>query len=134
MLGRSYKLCASGLFWFVVVYFCLTLLLGFREKCHSRGNFFSLQPWRIGLPSGESKIASFFLNTTIQFASHMGPKPMSVLEKAGVMYPVVGKSDANCGIGRVTFAADVETFTLDVPTLIVAALVSSGPCGAFGTM
>ena len=64
----------------------------------------------------------------------MGPTPMSVLVKAGMMYTVLGKSDANCGIGRVAFAADVATFTLAVPTLIVAALVSSGPCGAFGAM
>ena len=32
------------------------------------------------------------------------------------------------------FSADVATCPLDVPTLIVAALVSSGPRGAFGSM
>ena len=47
------------------------------------------------------------------------------------MYPVVGKSAVNCGIDRVAFAADVATCPLDVPTLIVAEIVSSGPCGAF---
>ena len=51
-----------------------------------------------------------------------------------MMYPVVGKSADNCRIGRVAFAADVATFPLAVPTSVVAALVSSGPCGAFGTM
>ena len=64
----------------------------------------------------------------------MGPTPMSVLVKSVMMYPVVGKSAANCGVEMVDFAADVETFTLYVPIFIVAALVSSGPCGAFRTM
>ena len=56
---------------------------------------------------------------------------MSVLVKAGMTYTVVGKSGSNCGICRVAFAADVATCPLDVPTLIVAEIVSSGPCGAF---
>ena len=64
----------------------------------------------------------------------MGLTPMSVLVKSGMMYPVVGKSDANCGIGRSAFAAYVATCPLAVPTLIVAVIVSSGPCGAFGAM
>ena len=59
---------------------------------------------------------------------------MSVLVKDGMMYPVVGKSAANVGIGRVDFAADVATCPLAVPTLIVAVLVSSIPCGAFGAI
>ena len=37
-------------------------------------------------------------------------------------------------IGRIAFAADFATCPFSVPTLIVAALVSSGPCGAFGAM
>ena len=64
----------------------------------------------------------------------MGPTPMIVLVKDGIMYPVVGKSAANCGICRVSFYADVSTFPLTVTTLIVAALVYSGPCGAVGAM
>ena len=64
----------------------------------------------------------------------MVPTPMSVLLNDVMMHPVVAKSAANCGICRVAFVADFATFTLDVPTLIVAALVSSGPCGAFGAM
>ena len=64
----------------------------------------------------------------------MGPTPMSVLVNDGMMYPVVGKSAANCGIGRVDFAADVSTCPLDVLTLILSALVSSGPCGTVGAM
>ena len=46
----------------------------------------------------------------------MGPTPMSVLVKSGMMYPVVGKSADNCGIGRVAFHADVATCSLAVPT------------------
>ena len=46
----------------------------------------------------------------------MGPKPMSVLVKSGMMYPVVGKSAENFGIGRVDFSTDVATCPLDVPT------------------
>ena len=51
-----------------------------------------------------------------------------------MMYPVVGKCATNFGIGRVAFADYVATFPFAVPTLIVAALVSSGTCGAFGVI
>ena len=88
----------------------------------------------MGLPSGDITVTSFLLNTAIHFASQMGPTPMSVLVNDGMMYPVLGESAANCGIGRVDFSADVSTCPLAVPTLIVAALVSSGPCGAFESM
>ena len=64
----------------------------------------------------------------------MGPTPMVVLVNYGMMYPVVGNYAANCRIGRVVFAADVATFPLDVPTLMLAALMSSSPCGEFGAM
>ena len=64
----------------------------------------------------------------------MGPTTMSVLVKAAMMYPVVGKYAANCGMCRVYFTANVATSPFAVPTLIVAALVSSSPCGAFGAM
>ena len=57
---------------------------------------------------------------------------MSVLVNDGMIYPVVGKYAANCRIGRVYFAADIATCPLAVPTSVVAALVSSGPCGEFG--
>ena len=59
---------------------------------------------------------------------------MILLVKAGMMYPVVGKSAANCRIRRVAFAADIATCPFAVPTLIISALVSSGPCGAFESM
>ena len=108
--------------------------MGLRAKRHSRGSFFFIYYRRIGLSSGENTVTSFFLNTTAQFASQMGPKPMSVLVKAVMMYTFVGKSYANCGRGRVALPADVATCPLSMPTLFVAALVSSGPCGAFGAI
>ena len=74
------------------------------------------------------------MDTTVQFASQMGPTPISVLVNVGMMYPVVGKSAPNCGIGSVDFSADVATCPFAVPTLILVALVSSGPCGAFGAI
>ena len=77
---------------------------GLRAKRQSLGSFFSLQPVRIVLPFGESTVTSFFLNTTVQIASHMGPTPMSILVNYGTMYPIVGKSAANWGMGRVSFA------------------------------
>ena len=61
----------------------------------------------------------------------MGPTPISVLVNVGMMYPVVGNSASNCGIGSAAFAADVATCPFAVPILILVALVSSGPCGAF---
>ena len=64
----------------------------------------------------------------------MGPILISVFVNVGMMYPVVGKSAVNCGIGSVVFAAYVATFHFSVPTLILVALVSSGPCGAFGAI
>ena len=60
----------------------------------------------------------------------MGPTPMSVLVKDGMMDPVVGRSSENLGIGRVDFAAYFSTCPLAVPNLTVAELVSSGPYGA----
>ena len=45
------------------------------------------------------------------------------------MYPVVGKSDSNLGMVSVAVAEYFSTFPFAVPTLIVAALVSCGPCG-----
>ena len=79
-------------------------------------------------------VTSCFLNTNVQFASQMGPIPISVFVNVGMMYSVVGKSDANCGIGSVAFATDVATCSFSVPTLILFALVSSGLCGAFGAI
>ena len=74
------------------------------------------------------------VNNTVQSASHMDPTPTSVLGKDGMMYPVVGKSVANCGIGSVAVAGDISTCPLAVPTLIYEALVLGGPCGSDGAM
>ena len=134
MLGRLQTLCASGIFWFVVVYFCSPLLLGFRAKHHRRGSFFSLHPQIICLPSGNMTVTSFFLNTTVHFTSQMVPIPISVLVNVGMMYHVVGKSAVNFGIGSVASAVDVATCPFSVPTLILVALMSSVPCGAFGAI
>ena len=64
----------------------------------------------------------------------MVPTPMSVLVKDITMNPVVDKSAANWGIGRVSFSDNVSTFPLAVPTLIVSAIVSDDPFGAVGAM
>ena len=105
------------------MYFCSPLSLGFRAKCHRLGSLFSLHPWIIGLPSGDITVKSCFLNTTVQFASQMGPIPIIVFVNVGMMYPIVGKSAANCGIGSVDFSVDIETCPFSVPTLILLALV-----------
>ena len=116
------------------MYFCLPLSLVFRAKRHRRGSFFSLHPWILGSTSGDMTVTSCFLNTTLQFASQMGPIKISVLVNVGMVYPVVGEYAANCGIGSVAFAADVFTCPFAVPTLVLVALVYSGPCGAFGAI
>ena len=79
-------------------------------------------------------VTSCFLNTTVQFASQMGPIPISVFFNVGMMYPVVGKSAANCGINSVAFAVDIATYPFSVPTLILLVIVSSGTCSAFGAI
>ena len=64
----------------------------------------------------------------------MGPTPISLLVKEGMMYPVLGKYAANLGMGIVALADDCSTCPFDVPTFIVAALVSGGPCGSDGAI
>ena len=99
--------------------------MGLREKRYRRGGFFSLHPWIIGLPSGDINVTYYFLNTNAQFVSQIGPTPISVFVNVGMMYPVVGKSASNCGIGSVAIAFYIDTCTFAVPTLILLALVSS---------
>ena len=65
----------------------------------------------------------FLVNTTVQCASHMVPTPTSVLVKEGIIYPVVGKSDTNWGIGSIAVSDNFSTCPFAVPTLIVEALV-----------
>ena len=57
-----------------------------------------------------------------------------MLVKDGMMYPVFGKSDFNCGIGSVAVSDDISTCTFAVPKLICEALVLGGPCGSDGAM
>ena len=108
--------------------------LVFRANRHSLGSFFSLQLVRTAVPFVESTVTSCFVKTTVQSASHMCPTPTSVLVKEGMMYPVVGKSDANWGMGSVSFADEFSICPLAVLTLIVDALMSGRPCGADGAM
>ena len=60
--------------------------------------------------------------------------PTIVLVKEGMMYLVVGKYDANCGIGTVDVAENLSTCPFSVPTIICEALVLGGPYGADGAM
>ena len=123
-LGRSYVLyserivCLLSILWYSSNY-----LVGFRSKRHSLGSSLSIQPVKIVLTTGENTVTSFLLNKTVQYALHMGPTPTSVLVKDGMMYPVVGKSAANYGIGSVSVADDLSTCLVSVPTLICEALV-----------
>ena len=64
----------------------------------------------------------------------MGMTPTIVLVKDGMMYPVVGKSAANYGIGRVAVDDDFSTCLVSVSTLICEAIVLGGPYGANGAM
>ena len=107
-LGRSYTLCAAGVirFFVVSIFYCP---FGLRGKLRSFGRVFSIHPVEIVLPSGDITTTSFFVNKTLQSLSQMGPTPISVLVKEGMMYPVVGKSTANWGIGSLY---DVVYFTI----------------------
>ena len=70
----------------------------------------------------------------MQFASQIGPTPMSVFVKVGMMYPFVGKPASNCGIGSVAFAIEHATCPFAVSTLIFLAVVFIWTDGAFGAM
>ena len=47
-----------------------------------------------------------------------------MLVKEGMMYPVVGKSAANWGMGSVAVDADFAIFPFAVPTVICVAFLS----------
>ena len=59
---------------------------------------------------------------------------MSVFVKLCMMYPVVGNSASNFGIGSVAVAVELVTCPFAVPTLIFFAVVFIWPYGAFGAM
>ena len=132
MLGISYALCDEGFVCIFGVWHISKSFFCFREKSHSLGSSFSLQPVRIVLPLGDKTVTSCLMKTTVQSALHMGQTPTSVLVKEGMMYPVVGKSDSNCGIGSISVADEFSICPFSVPTLIGEALVSGVPCGADG--
>ena len=64
------------------------------------------------------------MNKTLQSASQIGPIPINVLVKEGMMYPVVGKSAAYCGTGSVAVAVDLNICPFAVPTVIGVDFVS----------
>ena len=83
-LYRFYALCAAGEIRFVVVSI-ISCPFGLRGNRHSLGRVFSLRPVKIVLPSGEITTTSFFVNKTLQSALQIGPTPINVLVKEGMM-------------------------------------------------
>ena len=59
-LGRSYALCAEGVFCLFDVWCISNSSVGFRAKRHSLGSFFSIQSVKIGLPFGENTVTYVF--------------------------------------------------------------------------
>ena len=133
-LGRSYALCSERFVCLFGVWCIINSSVGFKSKRHNIGRLFSLQPVRIGLPFGESTVTYCLVKNTVQSASHMVPTPTSVLVKEVMMYPVVGKSAANWGIGSIAVDDDFSTCPVAVSALFFAALVPGGPYGADGEM
>ena len=83
-LGRSYALCTAGAIRFVVVSI-LSCPFGLKTKRHSLGRVFYLHPIKMVLHSREITTTSFFVNKTLQSASQIGPTPIDVLVKEGMM-------------------------------------------------
>ena len=133
-LGRSYALCAEAVVCLFDVWCISNSSVGFRAKRHSLGSFFSLQPVRIGLTFGENTVTFCLVKTTVKSTSHIGPTPTSMLVKEGMMYPVFGNCDTNCGIGSVALDDDLSNFPISGTALIYEALVLGGPCGSDGAM
>ena len=88
----------------------------------------------MGSPPGENTITSCLVNNTVQSTFHMGLTPTRVLVKEGMMYPVFGNCDTNCGIGSVALDDDLSNFPISGTALIYEALVLGGPCGSDGAM
>ena len=133
--GRSYALYAKLIVILLSgVWSSRGYWLGNRSKHNSFGIPFSLNPVRMGLTLGKNTVTPCFANKTVQSASQMGPTPTIVLVKDGMMYPVVGKSASNCGVGNEAVANNLSTCPLAVPTLIFGVVVLGGPCGAIGEM
>ena len=88
----------------------------------------------MGLPPVENTVTSCLVNKTMKYASHMGTKTTRVLVKDGMMYPVVGKSAANCRIVSETVADNLFTCPVAMNTLIFGALVLGGTCRSAGAM
>ena len=134
-IGRSYTLYADIVIClFSVLWLSSNSLFGLRVKSHSFGIYFSLHPIRMGLNPGKNTVTSCLVNMTVHSASHMGPTPTIVLVKYGMMYPVVGKSYTNCGIGSVAVNDNLYTCPVDMPKIICEVQVLGGPCGADGAI
>ena len=131
-LGRSYALYAEGVVCIFGVWCISNYSVGFIAKGHSLISYFSLQPVRIGLPPGKNTVASCLVKNTVRSASNMVSTPTIVLVKDGMMYPVVGKSDSNCGVGSIAVSDKLSTCPFAVSTLICGALVLVVPYGADG--
>ena len=105
-----------------------------KANLHRRGSLSCPHSRRIGLSYGDRTVTSSFQNTTVQFASQIGPTPMSVFVKVGMMYPFVGKSEFNYGMGSVAVAIELATCPFASPTLICFSVVSISLYGVFGAM
>ena len=64
------------------------------------------------------------MNKTLHSASQIGPTPINVLVKEVMMYPVVGKSTADCVMGSVSVAIYFTICPFSVSTVIGVAFVS----------
>ena len=75
-------------------------------------------------------MTSWAVKFTVHPASQMGPSPSSVCWKFGITCPVVGKSRASWGMGRVAVAIEVTFSPFATRTMALGALVSMLCMGA----
>ena len=119
------------------VYLCLggtSFACGLSANLQSLAPESSLQPVSMGLPCWLYTVTSCLEKVTVQSASQMGPRPTSVCLKDGMTCPVVGKSLACCGIGRLAVATECSTWPFAVPTRTCGAVVVASSYGALGAM
>ena len=130
-LGISYALYDVIIVWLLSgSWFGRCSLIGRRAKSHSFGISFPLHPGKMGLPSGENTVTSYFVSKTVQSASQMGLAPTRVLVNDSMMFPIFGKSDANCRIVSEAVADKLSTCPVAVPTQMFGVPFWGGPCGA----
>ena len=78
--------------------------VGRKANLQSLGLAGSLQPVRMGPPVGAKTVTSVLVNRTVQSLSQIGPIPIRVCLKPGMMWPVMGKCWAIWGIGHLALA------------------------------